>query len=374
VLNNQISRLHRAASLSFAILAFAGWISPASAQEQSLVRVDAVRIEPLSQTVQVIGRLVARQAGEVSARIEGPVETFYVDVGDRVHEGEAIADLNDAVLAARRDLATGALAEAEAELATSRAEITLARQAHKRMEGLKSSAAFSQARFDDAKQTVVIAQAKARQAEAAVHSAEAVLRLSEINLGSTKVLAPYDGVVTRQMTEEGAYVRVGDPLVYLIAERSLEIEADVPFQRLFGLDEGTAVTFSLDDGTDHRARVRSVLPSENPLTRTRAVRFTPSFNGIKSTLADAQSVTVQVPVGAPRDVLTVHKDAIIRRQGGNIVYVVKDDVAEARPIEIGESLGGRIEVLSGLKDGEPVVVRGNERLRPGAKIRIDGAS
>jgi RND family efflux transporter MFP subunit len=374
VLNNQISRLHRAASLSFAILAFAGWISPASAQEQSLVRVDAVRTEPLSQTVQVIGRLVARQAGEVSARIEGPVETFYVDVGDRVREGEAIADLNDAVLAARRDLAKGALAEAEAELATSRAEITLARQAHKRMEGLKSSAAFSQARFEDAKQTMVIAQAKARQAEAAVHSAEAVLRLSEINLGYTKVLAPYDGVVTRQMTEEGAYVRVGDPLVYLIAERSLEIEADVPFQRLFGLDEGTAVTFSLDDGTDHRARVRSVLPSENPLTRTRAVRFTPSFNGIKSTLADAQSVTVQVPVGAPRDVLTVHKDAIIRRQGGNIVYVVKDDVAEARPIEIGESLGGRVEVLSGLEDGEPVVVRGNERLRPGAKIRIDEAS
>ena len=374
MLNNQISRLHRAASLSFAILAVAGWISPAAAQEQSLVRVDAVRTEPLSQTVQVIGRLVARQAGEVSARIEGPVETFYVDVGDRVREGEAIADLNNAILAARRDLAKGALAEAEAKLATSRAEITLARQAHKRMEGLKSSAAFSQARFDDAKQTVVIAQAKARQAEAAVHSAEAVLRLSEINLGYTKVLAPYDGVVIRQMTEEGAYVRVGDPLVYLIAESSLEIEADVPFQRLFGLDEGTKVTFSLDDGTDHRARVRSVLPSENPLTRTRAVRFTPSFNGIKSTLADAQSVTVQVPVGAPRDVLTVHKDAIIRRQGGNIVYVVKDDVAEARPIEIGESLGGRVEVLSGLEDGEPVVVRGNERLRPGAKIRIDGAS
>jgi RND family efflux transporter MFP subunit len=374
VLNNQISRLHRAASLSFAVLAVAGWISPAAAQEKSLVRVDAVRTEPLSQTVQVIGRLVARQAGEVSARIEGPVETFYVDVGDRVREGEAIADLNNAILAARRDLAKGALAEAEAELATSRAEITLARQAHKRMEGLKSSAAFSQARFDDAKQTVVIAQAKARQAEAAVHSAEAVLRLSEINLSYTKVLAPYDGVVTRQMTEEGAYVRVGDPLVYLIAESSLEIEADVPFQRLFGLDEGTAVTFSLDDGTNHRARVRSILPSENPLTRTRAVRFTPSFNGIKSTLADAQSVTVQVPVGAPRDVLTVHKDAIIRRQGGNIVYVVKDDVAEARPIEIGESLGGRVEVLSGLEDGEPVVVRGNERLRPGAKIRIDGAS
>ena len=338
------------------------------------MRVDAVRTEPLSQTVEVIGRLVARQAGEVSARIDGPVETFHVDVGDRVSAGQVIAELNKSILGARRDLAQSALAEAEAELGTNRAEISLARNELKRMEGLKTSAAFSQARFDDAKQTVAIAQARAKRAEAAVRSAEAELHLTELNLADTEVKAPYDGVVTRQMTEEGAYVRIGEPLVYVIADQSLEIEADVPFSRLFGLEEGTAVTFSLDDGTDHDASVRSVLPSENPLTRTRAVRFTPRFNGLKSTLADAQSVTVQVPVGARRDVLTVHKDAIIRRQGNNVVYVVQDDTADAREIEIGESLGGRVEVLSGLEVGEVVVVRGNERLRPGAKIRIDGAS
>jgi len=81
-----------------------------------------------------------------------------------------------------------------------------------------------------------------------------------------------------------------------------------------------------------------------------------------------------VPVAAQRTVVTVHKDAIIRRQGKDIVYVAKEGVAEARPIEIGESLGGRVEVLSGLEEGESVVVRGNERLQPGAKIRIDGAS
>ena len=372
-------RLRRAVQVCLAVLLaavgpLAVVAAPALAQQESLVRVDSVRSEPLSQTVQVIGRLVARQAGEVSARIDGPVEAFPVEVGDRLQKGQVIAELNKAVLTARRDLAAGALTEAEAELATARAETVLVRNEHKRMEGLKSSAAFSQARFDDTKQNVAIAEAKAKQAEAAVASAEAQLHLSEINLGYAEAVAPYDGVVTRRMTEEGAYVRTGDPLIYLIGEGDLEVEADVPYNRLFGLQEGTAVTFSLDDGSSHSARVRSVLPSENPLTRTRTVRFTPRFNGHKASLADSQSVTVKVPVGAPRQVLTVHKDAIVRRQGQAVVYVVKDDTAEARPIEIGESLGGRVEVLSGLEAGESVVVRGNERLQPGAKIRVDGAS
>jgi len=371
--------LCRAAPLCLAaLLAVGGFIAiatvPALAQQESLVRVDTVRSEPLSQTVQVIGRLVARQAGEVSARIDGPVEAFHVEVGDRVRKGQVIAELNRAVLTAQRDLAAGALTETKAQLATARAEIDLARNEYKRMAGLKTSAAFSQARFDDTKQNVAIAEARAKQAEAAVHSAEAQLHLSEIQLAYAEVMAPYDGVVTRQMTEEGAYVRTGDPLVYLIGEQDLEVEADIPFNRLLGLKEGTAVSFTLDDGTSHKARVRAVLPSENPLTRTRTVRFTPQFDGNKASLADSQSVTVKVPVGAPRQVLTVHKDAIVRRQGSDLVYVVKDDTAEARPIELGESLGGRVEVLSGLEEGEAVVVRGNERLQPGAKIRVDGAS
>jgi RND family efflux transporter MFP subunit len=346
----------------------------AVAQEESLVRVDSVRTEPLSQTVQVIGRLVSRQAGEVSARIDGPVEAFHVDVGDKVAKGQIIADLNKAILTARRDLADSALNEAKAELVTARAEIALARNEHKRMDGLKSSAAFSQARYDDTKQNVAIAEAKAKQAEAAVLSAEAELHLSAINLDYAEVKAPYDGVVARKMSEEGAYVRTGDPLVYLIGAQDLEMEADVPFNRLFGLKEGTPVNFSLDDGSSHTAVVRAILPAENPLTRTRTVRFTPRFNGHKTSLADSQSVTVKVPVAAPRAALTVHKDAIVRRQGNDIVYVVQGDTAEARPIQIGESLGGRVEVLSGLAEGESVVVRGNERLRPGAKIRVDGAS
>jgi RND family efflux transporter MFP subunit len=291
-----------------------------------------------------------------------------------VAKGDIIAVLNDDILESRRDLAEAALALTKAQLETNRAEAALAKQALDRMERLRKSAAFSQARYDDAHQQVNIALQRVREAQAMIARAEAELRFNQINLDYTKVSAPYDGVITRRLTETGAYVQVGDPVVFMIADQNLEVEAEVPFERLAGLQEGTAADFTLDDGTHHRAIVRAVLPSENPLTRTRVVRFTPRFNGLISRLANAQSVTVAIPAGAARDVLSVHKDAIIRRLGKTVVYVVVGDKAEARTIEIGEGMGERLEVLSGLEEGEMVVTRGNERLTPGAQVQIDGAS
>ena len=348
---------------------------PALAQGEAMrVRVDAVKYVPLSQTVPVIGRLVAKRVGVVAARINGPIQDFRVEVGDRIEAGQVIAVLDGAVLRARRGLYAGRLSEVRAELSVTKAELALARLEHKRLEKLKKSAAFSQARFDDARQKVVIAKAEVRQAESAIAGAKADLQLAEINLYNTEVRAPYPGVVTERLTETGAFVQVGEPVIRMIGDRTLEIEAEVPFQRLAGLAPGVEVRLQLDDGTKHSAVVRALLPSENPLTRTRAVRFVPDFGETLRPLAHEQSVTLQIPIGAARRVLSVHKDAIVKRNGKDIVFVVAGDGVQARPVELGIAVGSRFEVLNGLREGERVVVRGNERLKPGAKVRVIGES
>jgi RND family efflux transporter MFP subunit len=367
-----------AAPLALALAIFCAPIwsaaSAAAQEDQMIVRVDRVRVEPLAQKVPVLGRLVARQAGVVAARIDGPVETFHVEVGDRVEAGQVIAELNRTYLQAVRNSTAAKLAKSKAELATANAELGLARQELKRLERLKKSAAFSQARYDDARQNVAIADGKVKEAEAEVLAAEAELEIDAINLAYAEIRAPYGGVVSQRMSEAGAYLQKGAPVVRMIADRSLEIEADVPFQRLSGLEPGAQVGFTLDDGTTHSAMVRAIVPEENPLTRTRAVRFVPEFGLTTKPLAAEQSVTVYVPAGAPRDVLTVHKDAVIKRGPASLVYVVEKDTAEMRRITLGEPTGSRYEVLDGLSEGEQVVVRGNERLRPGDKVTVDGAS
>ena len=113
---------------------------------------------------------VATQAGEVAARINGPVEEFFVEVGDRVEPGQVIAALNPSLLQAKRDLAAARLEKAQAQLVTAAAELKLARQELERLERLRTSAAFNQARFDDVNQSVVISQARADEARADVGS------------------------------------------------------------------------------------------------------------------------------------------------------------------------------------------------------------
>lgn len=355
-----------------AALAAPGQVS--AQQGGALVRVDRVVSQPLSQTVPVLGRLVPRQAGLVSAQVEAAVASFQVEVGDRVTAGQVLAVLDAARLKARRDQEAGGLREANAKLSTSKAQLTLARQELDRLEGLKKSAAFSQARYDDAHQNVAIFEAQVAESQAGVVTAQADLELTEINVEDATIVAPYDGVIIQRMTETGAYVKVGDALVRIIADGSLEIEADVPYRRISGLTPGVTIAVTLDDGTAHEAVVRAIVPEENPLTRTRAVRFIPEFNQTDRPLAADQSVTIHVPVGAPRVVLSVHKDAVIKQGDTAMVFVANGEVAEPREITLGEAVGSRYEVLTGLEEGELVVVRGNERLRPGDKVRIDGAS
>jgi len=79
---------------------------------------------------------------------------------------------------------------------------------------------------------------------------------------------------------------------------------------------------------------------------------------------------VRVPAGARRDIVSVHKDAVVQRGRDTIVFVVEDDVAVIRNIRTGQSTGNRFEVLDGLSPGDQVVVRGNERLQPNQKVAV----
>ena len=326
----------------------------------------------MAQTVPVIGRLVPQRAGVVASRINGAIARFEVEVGDRLEEGQTIAVLDDETLSARRELAAGQLNEAGAQVKTRKAALTLAQQEDRRIKGLKNSAAYSKARAEDAAQQVAIAAAELAQAEANTATYRAELRLAEINLKNATIVAPYAGVVTERLSETGAYLQSGAAVVRLVADGALEVEADVPFQRLSGLPAGTVVRLALDDGTEHKAKVRAVVPEENPLTRTRAVRFVPEFGQTVKPLAAAQSVTLQVPIGAQRDTVTVHKDGVIQSPNGPMVFVAEDGKVRPQPVKLGEAIGSRLEVMGGLKTGDLVVVRGNERLRPGEEVSIAG--
>ncbi len=359
-----------AAGVALAAFSFPAPAAEKKPQPSTQVGVDVVITEPLRQTVPVIGRFVARQTGVVAARINGPVGVFRVEVGDRVEKGDVIAVLVDNTLKWQHELQKAEVQQYAAAVKTRKATTKLRRQELKRIERLIESAAFSQARLDDKRQEVAVAESELAEAKGRLASARADRELTGINLYNATIRAPYPGVVSKRHIEVGAYVKIGDPLVSLVDDTHLEIEADVPANRTGSLQAGTPIRAFINGTQEIAARVRAVVPEENPQTRTRTVRFVPELPFGISGLASNQSVTLQLPAGNDGIVVTVHKDAILSRKGKTLVFLVEDAKAVMRPVRLGEAVGTRFIVNSGLAPGDKVVVRGNERLLPGQAIRI----
>ncbi len=365
-------RRWRACLLLAAVIATATAAPPAQAQGRpALVGVDAVTVAPVSQTFPVLGRMVARKSGIVATRVRGPVAELKVAVGDRVEAGDVIAVLDVNQLRWQRELRAAEFAEKNAELETEQARLNMVNQELRRLDRLRTSqsAAFRVAQFDDKTVEAAMMGSSVAEARARVKQAEADLELVEIDLKNARIRAPYPGVITRLHTEAGAYLSVGDPVVAMLDDADLEIEADVPVDRIAALSPGKIVNVSID-GERRQVMVRAVVPEENPLTRTRAVRLTPRFGTNGGQFAANQSATVHVPIGKARDAVTVHKDAVLNRGGGHMVFVVADGKAMPRPIVLGEAVGGRFEIRDGLQPGDIVVIRGNERLRPQQPVQF----
>ena len=354
------------AALAVALLP---WAAHAQFQEQAApVGVDAVRAETSSETASVLGRIVARREGEVAARVSAAVDEVEVRVGDHVAAGDLLVRLDTTRLELDRALADAEHEAAVADHAATLRQLDLLRQERDRLDRLKGSAAFSKARLDDKLTEITVTESRVKAAAARLERARVALDYRTTDLADAAIRAPYAGVVVEKRVSAGAFVRVGDPVLVMIDDLDVEIEADVPAMRLERLSPGEQLTFQIG-GDPLEARIRAIIPVENPLTRTRAVRFEPVTWGDGTVLAIGQSVTVDLPVGELREVLTVHKDAVIVQQGQRIVFVVdKESKAQPRPVQLGAAIGGRFEVVDGLAPGELVVTRGNERLRPGQEV------
>ena len=358
------SKHYRTALAALSIVLSALLALPSYAQQRAaLVVVDPVVHEPLSQTQPVQGRFVATQAGAIAAQTRGALIEMHVNVGDRVVKGEPLATLDTERLRAEFKRRQAAVAHRTAQLEGSKTRHEQAQSELNRLRRLRSSAAFNQARYDDKVNQVASTRLQIAEFKAVLQTAEADLALAKLNLDRSAIVAPFDGVVSRRYIQPGAYVTIGNPVVELIDDSSLEIEADVPSSRLIGLSLGAIVQVATAQGRQWKAEVRAMIPQENALSRTRAVRFKPLFDPRDVDAAAGAAVTVRVPIGRRRDVLTVHKDAVIQ-QGGAFVYVVEEGKASRKRVVLGEPTENRFVVSEGLEEGMQAIIRGNERLRP----------
>ena len=340
-----------------------------SQQRASAVDIDKVISEPLLQTMPVIGRFVAKESGVVATRIAERVHKMQVQVGDRVEKGDVLVELASDRLDSQIQILKADLMRMESQLAKEIANNRKMKQTHKRILALRTSSAFRKDREEDSERDLEISKEMVTRAKADILQSKAKLKMGKIALQDANIKAPYPGVVLKQHTLPGNYVRIGDPIITLLNDTDLEIEVDVPSIRALDLKPYTNVKANLQNGLSFNAVIRAIIPQENSQTRAVAVRLTAKDGPFKQGIAGNQSVKLKLPIGDNANVVTVHKDAVLIKNGKKIVFVFKKGIANMQTTKLGRAVGNRFEVLAGLQPGDLVVVRGNERLRPGEPIK-----
>lgn len=349
-------------------VALAGGTAGITAAQGQPAGVETAMIETarMAETTVVFGQVVAERESAVAARVPGIAAGIPVRVGSRVAAGDVLAQLDTELLGIELDRAETELAIAEAGVLVAQAGLDRADKAFRRAETLRAGANISDATLEDRASAMAEARGTYQQALARVAAARNAMDRAEYNLRNATVRAPFDGVVLDVATEIGQYVSAGSQVVSLLDIGRLEVQASVPARLIPALDPERPVSGQTGTGAPIELRLRAILPTEFSATHTRPVLF--DLVDAESGVAVGQSVTLDLPVSEARDVVVVPKDALIQSGGGWSVFVNADGTAAPRPVEIGAAIGGAYEVLSGLAPGEEVVVRGNERLRPGQEI------
>jgi RND family efflux transporter MFP subunit len=356
------------------LLVLAGGVATRLFAEQELHAVTTAAAIPSASVVQpkqakarhlvLPGRLQAWAEAPVYARNNGFLRSRFVDIGDQVHAGDLLAEIDTPELEQQ-------LAAATAALATTRAQRDLSAVTARRWGQLATRAIVSQQAEDERRGD--LAAKEAMQAEAAAN----VNRLRAL-LSFNRVVAPFDGTVTSRGTEVGALIVAGDtrsPPLFTISDKSrLRIYVRVPQAFAGAIVPGLEARFTVPDQPDRvfTAELQRSADAMDVQSGTMLVQLVAdNADGLLKPGSYAQ-VQLDLPASATSSAVRVPASALIFRREGTAVAVVNGDgVVEIRPVRIAQDLGAELEIGSGLKLSDWVIDSPSDAIRSGDRVRVN---
>ncbi|MFQ5671160.1 MAG: efflux RND transporter periplasmic adaptor subunit [Acidobacteriota bacterium] len=343
-----------------AVLATAGATMAADASPPAVVVTAPVVSGPVTETITLVGTTHPVVDSLIASEIQGRVLERRVENGDTVEKNAPLLLLDSSRL-------QRSLAQAEAEQTEIKARLAQARRQERRARDLYDKKVLPLYARDEAE-----AERQAQEGR----EAQVAARIASIkdDLARSTIRAPFHGVVTELHTEVGQWIQRSDPVVRLADFDTIEITLDVPERYFPHVVKGERVPIRFDalpavrlDGT-----VFSLVPRARSAARTFPVQVRTRNTGHR--IGSGMLARVVLTLSRGEDVLQVPLDAIVRQQQGDVVYLVHGDTVRLVPVRTGRANGNQVEVAGQLEAGDVVVVRGNERLTPGQKVRISGSS
>jgi RND family efflux transporter MFP subunit len=357
--------------------------SRAGIESLPVVNVERVRRSSGKSSLVLPGNIQAVAEAPVLARATGYVKKRYVDIGDRVKEGQVLAEIEALELGqqirqakAAIEQANQTVQQAEAALVQGRANSNLARVTRDRYEALFTQNVISrqerdthQAQFEAAEANVQALEKGIGAAKSNAAAAEANLaRLNEL-LGYQTVRAPFAGVITVRNIDAGALVNEGNTLLFRIAQTDrLRTYLNVPQSEADSVRVGQQAKLKIADlgGRTFTGTVARTANALDPATRTLLVEVQIANSG-----ALMPGMYTQVDLSVPRKnpPLMIPADTlVVRADGPQVAVVDTEGKVHYTRVELGRDLGDHLEALAGVQEGDRLAVNPSDVVREGAKV------
>lgn len=314
---------------------------PQKAPALETVTVTALKVERTSKpaTEDVIGTVRSRLRAAIEAKVSGRIIELNATPGQNVKTGEVLARLDAKEIEARWQQAIAVRDQARTELA--------------RISRLLEQQAVTQQEFD-------ATQSRARVAEASVEEAETMREY-------TTVRAPFDGVVTQKNADVGDLASPGKPLLGLEDPTQLRLEAHVPEAIIRQVEIGKSYPVKIDTIVEPlQGTAGEIDPTADPVSRTFLVKFDlPKSAALRA----GQFGRAAIPIPA-EPAIFVPRPAVVMRGQMQMVFVVGDGQANMRLVKTGRVFPDEVELISGVNEGEIIVVEGADHLKDGQPVAV----
>lgn len=340
--------------------------------------IEVVHSAAVPQLRIVSGTVRSATVSPLSAKLMGNVTRVLVTEGDHVRAGQPLLEIDNRDIRAKADQAQAGGREVEqaidgatAAVAAAEANAAFANATYKRFAALRERGSVSPQEFEEVAAKRAGADAQLEQAKrghdallARRSGAKAAVSEAETYLAYSVVRSPFDGIVTARFIDPGAQAAPGMPLLIVEDASHYRVEATLDEDLAQTVRAGDAVV--VDSGSRRiDARITNLVPSLDPSTRSALVKIDlPPGSGLRS----GAFVKVGFKTGT-RNAISVPPAAVAQRDGISSIFVIDGDgIARMRLVTLGDTAGDRIEVLSGLDDGERIVPRITNEIRDGVRI------
>lgn len=375
---------------------FAGYLPQANRQtalakeaaedSTALPPVNVAIVDQASGKSQLIlpGNIQAVTEAPVLARASGYIKTRMVDIGDRVKEGQLLAEIDAGELdqqvrqaKATVDQVNSSLEQANANLQQGRTNSEMARLTYERWNSLVQKGAVSKQDADTYKSQYQALGENVQSLEKAVAAAKSSItaaeanqaRLSELQ-GYLKVRAPFAGVITLRNIDTGALVSEGSTLLFRIAQTDrLRTYVNVPQADSTSIKIGQPATLKIPDlpSKAFKGTVTRTANALDPSTRTLLAEIQVANDG--ALLLPGMYAEVDFTTPRQEPPLIIRADAlIVRGDGPHVAVVGADSIVHFKIVQVGRDYGDTLEILGGLQKGEQVVISPGDAVRENAKV------